>query len=145
MNSISMNSNISYSNISQIQQLNINSLNKSIMFKKVNKISLNILLSLDSEKEVINLYCKNLECLINIYEKSSILVTISKMLKDRAKDWFVANILLHLTRESIISWIIALKIIFSMNSNAWDIVQDKKYDSSSDNLVMNYFYDKINI
>ena len=32
-----------------------------------------------------------------------------------------------------------------MNSNIWDIIQDKRYDSLSDNLVMNYFYNKINL
>ena len=67
------------------------------------------------------------------------------MLKDRAKDWFVVNTLSHLIRESIISWIIALKIIFSMNLNAWGITQDRKYDSSNDNLVIDYFYNKVNL
>ena len=32
-----------------------------------------------------------------------------------------------------------------MNSNAWSIAQDKRYDSSSDNLIMDYFYDKVNL
>ena len=66
-------------------------------------------------------------------------------MKDRIKDWFTINILSHLTCESIISWIITLKIIFLMNSNIWDIIQDKRYDSLSDNSIMNYFYDKINL
>ena len=74
-----------------------------------------------------------------------ILVTIFKILKSRIKDWFIINILLYSIHESITSWIIALKIVFSIDSNAWDIIQDKRYDFSSDNSVMNYFYDKINL
>ena len=32
-----------------------------------------------------------------------------------------------------------------MNLNAWDITQDKRYNSSSDNSIINYFYNKINL
>ena len=32
-----------------------------------------------------------------------------------------------------------------MNLNAWNIIQDKKYNSLNDNSIMNYFYDKINL
>ena len=67
---------------------NINeyNINEFIIFKKINKIFLNILLLLNLKKEVINLYYKNLEYLIDIYKKSLILIIISKILKDKAKN-----------------------------------------------------------
>jgi hypothetical protein len=53
---------------------------------RVDKILLDILLPLDPEKEAMNLYCKNLECLVEIYKEPSILAAIPKILKDRARD-----------------------------------------------------------
>jgi len=100
---------------------------------------------LDPEKRVINLYCKNLERLIDIYEESSILAAIPKTLKGRARDWFTANTLPRSSRESVASWIVALKAAFPVDSDAWSTAQDRKYDPSSDNSVMDYFYDKVNL
>jgi hypothetical protein len=100
---------------------------------------------LDPEKCATNFYCKNLEHLVNIYGEPSVLPAIPKTLKGRAKDWFAANTLLRAARESVASWIIALKAAFPVDSHAWGIAQDRKYDPSSDNSVMDYFYDKVNL
>ena len=89
-----------------------------------------------------NLYCKNLECLVDIYGEPSVLAVIPKTLKGRVKDWFAANTLPHMARESVASWIATLKATFPVDSDAWGIAQDRRYDPSSDNSVMDYFYDK---
>jgi hypothetical protein len=38
-----------------------------------------------------------------------------------------------------------LKTVFPIDSDAWDITQDRKYHPSSDNSVIDYFYDKVNL
>ena len=91
------------------------------------------------------MYCKNLKCLVDIYREPSALAAIPKTLKGRAKDWFAANTLPRTSRESVASWIVALKAAFPVNSDAWGTAQDRKYDPSSNNSVMDYFYDKVNL
>jgi hypothetical protein len=50
-----------------------------------------------------------------------------------------------MSRESVVSWIIALKAVFPVDSDAWDKAQDRKYNPSIDDSVMDYFYDKVNM
>src|SRR5438045_5665818 len=130
------------------RQSSINSLGETeqpIASRKVNKIPSDILQPLDPVKGATNLYCKNLERLVDIYGEPSVLAAIPKTLKGRAKDWFAANTLPRTARESVASWIIALKAAFPVDSDAWDIAQDRRYDPSSDTSVMDYFYEKVNL
>ena len=129
----------------QVRQPSVDSLSEPIVSGKVNKIPSDILLPLDPEKGATNLYCKNLKRLVDIYGEPSVLTAIPKTLKGRAKDWFAANTLPRTSRESVASWIVALKAAFPVNSDAWGTAQDRKYDPSSNNSVMDYFYDKVNL
>jgi hypothetical protein len=109
------------------------------------KVPSDILQLLDPDKGATNFNCKNLERLVDIYGEPSVLAAIPKTLKGRAKDWFAANTLPRTARESVASWIMALKTAFPVDSDAWVIAQDRNYDPSSDNSVTDYFYDKVNL
>jgi hypothetical protein len=123
----------------------VDSVGEPIVSGKVNKIPSDILQPLDPDKGATNFYCKNLERLVDIYGEPSVLAAIPKTLKGRAKDWFAANTLPRTARESVASWIIALKAAFPVDPDAWGKAQDRKYDPLSDNSVMDYFYDKVNL
>jgi hypothetical protein len=108
----------------QTRQSSVDSLGETeqpIVSGKVDKIPSDILQPLDPEKGATNLYCKNLERLVDIYGEPFVLAAIPKTLKGRAKDWFAANTLIRTARELVASWIIALKAAFSVDSDAWGI------------------------
>lgn len=66
-----------------------------------------------------NLYCKNLECLVDIYGELLVLAVIPKTLRGRVKDRFAVNILPRTIRESVASWMVALKAVFLVDSDVW--------------------------
>jgi hypothetical protein len=70
----------------QTRQSSIDSLGESIISDKVNKIPSDILQPLDQEKGATNLYCKNLERLVDIYGEPLVLSAIPKTLKGTARD-----------------------------------------------------------
>ena len=131
----------------QAPQSNVDSHGETepIISGKIHKIPSDILIPLDPDKGATNLYCKNLERLVDIYGELSVLAAIPGTLQGRAKDWFAANILPRTSRNSVASWITALKAAFPVDPDAWGIAQDRRYNPSSDNSVMDYFYNKVNL